>query len=205
MKRAKLPENRQEVSEIVDSGELHNLHDAEEERMRRELSERVYARREELGLTQEDLAEITGLSERTISYIERKGQSPGSRTIVLLAEGLRVTTDYLLGLRTQNYDDIMQDPKAAHLMRMFLRFTEEDKAQILFYAVENFASLFGSRDKASTDAAERIAHLEQLVGRLTAALDIEKKPRPGCTNGISETRNGGNSAQCFFIFGSSDL
>ena len=42
-------------------------------------------------------------------------------------------------------------------------------------ALENFASLFGSKDKASADDAARIAHLEQLVGRLTVALDIEKK------------------------------
>ena len=41
--------------------------------------------------------------------------------------------------------------------------------------LENAASLFESRDKASEDAAERIAHLEQLAGRLTVALDIEKK------------------------------
>ena len=41
--------------------------------------------------------------------------------------------------------------------------------------IENAASLFESRDKASEDAAERIAHLEQLVGRLTVALDIPKK------------------------------
>ena len=41
--------------------------------------------------------------------------------------------------------------------------------------VENAASLFESSDKASEDAAERIAHLEQLVGRLTVALDIQKK------------------------------
>ncbi len=46
--------------------------------------------------------------------------------------------------------------------------------------VENAATLFESTDKASQDAAEtRIAHLEQLVGRLTVALDIEKKPRLG--------------------------
>ena len=47
-------------------------------------------------------------------------------------------------------------------------------------AVENFASLFGSKDKASAADASRIAHLEQLVGRLTVALDIEKQvPRSG--------------------------
>ena len=41
--------------------------------------------------------------------------------------------------------------------------------------VENAASLFETRDKASQETAERIAHLEQLVGRLTVALDIPKK------------------------------
>ena len=41
--------------------------------------------------------------------------------------------------------------------------------------VENAASVFETRDKASQETAERIAHLEQLVGRLTVALDIQKK------------------------------
>ena len=41
--------------------------------------------------------------------------------------------------------------------------------------LENAASLFESTDKASEDAAERIAHLEHLGGRLTVALDIRKK------------------------------
>ena len=36
-------------------------------------------------------------------------------------------------------------------------------------------SLFASTDKHSSEATERIAHLEQLVGRLTLALDIQKK------------------------------
>ena len=41
--------------------------------------------------------------------------------------------------------------------------------------VENAASLFTSKDKQSSETSERIAHLEQLVGRLTVALDIQKK------------------------------
>ena len=41
--------------------------------------------------------------------------------------------------------------------------------------VENAASLFASKDKQSGEASERIAHLEQLVGKLTVALDIQKK------------------------------
>ena len=44
--------------------------------------------------------------------------------------------------------------------------------------VENAASLFASIDKHSNRAeTERIAHLEQLVGRLTVELDIHKKAK----------------------------
>jgi len=41
--------------------------------------------------------------------------------------------------------------------------------------VENVASLFASTDQQSSEATERIAQLEQLVGRLTLALEIQKK------------------------------
>ena len=40
--------------------------------------------------------------------------------------------------------------------------------------LENAATLFESPDKWPNDAIERIAQLEQFVGRLTLALDIEK-------------------------------
>ena len=41
--------------------------------------------------------------------------------------------------------------------------------------IENAATLFESTDKLSNDSKERIAHLEQLVGRLTLALALQKK------------------------------
>ena len=41
--------------------------------------------------------------------------------------------------------------------------------------VENVATLFDSTDKHSDASIERIAQLEQLVGRLTLALEIQKK------------------------------
>ena len=41
--------------------------------------------------------------------------------------------------------------------------------------VENVASLFTSTDQQSSETTERIAQLEQLVGRLTLALEIQKK------------------------------
>ena len=41
--------------------------------------------------------------------------------------------------------------------------------------LENAASLFGARDKPSKETTKRIAELEQLVGRLKVAMDIQKK------------------------------
>ena len=41
--------------------------------------------------------------------------------------------------------------------------------------LENVETFFESPEKQSSESAERIAQLEQLVGRLTLALEIQKK------------------------------
>ena len=41
--------------------------------------------------------------------------------------------------------------------------------------IDNASTLFESTDKHSDDSTQRIAQLEQLVGRLTLALDVQKK------------------------------
>ena len=41
--------------------------------------------------------------------------------------------------------------------------------------LENAETFFEAADKPSSESAERIAQLEQLVGRLTLALEIQKK------------------------------
>ena len=41
--------------------------------------------------------------------------------------------------------------------------------------LENVETCFESTDKPSSESAERIVQLEQLVGRLTLALEIQKK------------------------------
>ena len=41
--------------------------------------------------------------------------------------------------------------------------------------IDNAATLFESNDKRSNASEQQIAQLEQLVGRLTLALDIQKK------------------------------
>ena len=53
--------------------------------------------------------------------------------------------------------------------------SEEQLSKWKQQVVENVASLFVSTDKHSKEATERIAQLEQLVGRLTLSLEIQKK------------------------------
>ena len=61
------------------------------------LGEKVRARRLELKLSQDELAEIVGISQPSLSDIEN-GQTewPRGNNIVPLADALQVTTDYLL-------------------------------------------------------------------------------------------------------------
>ena len=53
--------------------------------------------------------------------------------------------------------------------------------------IDNAATLFESTDKPSDDSTERVA---QLVGRLTLALDIQKKPPLGSIESVSEAKDG---------------
>ena len=57
-------------------------------------NERVKARRLALKLSQKQLAKQAGLSQNTISDIER-GRNDGSRSLVPLAKALGVTPEYL--------------------------------------------------------------------------------------------------------------
>ena len=65
----------------------------------------------------------------------------------------------------------------AELCRKPYNLSEDQLSKWKQQVVENVASVFASTDKRSSEATERIAQLEQLVGRLTLALEIQKKPR----------------------------
>lgn len=128
-----LPGNRQDVSELVDRGELMSLQDVEHEQLKAERGQRIRSRREELSYTVEEFSELTNLSQRTITDIELGRTSPRADTIVILCEHLKITSDYLLGLRNRNYDDVMQDAKTAHIVRYFLEFANDDQDMVLFF------------------------------------------------------------------------
>ena len=59
--------------------------------------------------------------------------------------------------------------------------TEEQLSRWKRQFLENAATLFESNRKQSDASTERIAQLEQLLGRLTQAVDIQKKALGGNT------------------------
>lgn len=62
------------------------------------LGERLRTRRKQLGYSQYDLADLSGVSQMQISRYELDGNLPTSDSIVRLAKALGVTSDWLLGL-----------------------------------------------------------------------------------------------------------
>ena len=68
------------------------------------------------------------------------------------------------------------ESSAAELCRRY-NLSEDQLSKWKQQFLENATTFFESGDKGSEDAAKRIAHLEQLVGRLTVELDIHKKAK----------------------------
>ena len=61
--------------------------------------ERLVAIRKARGLTQTELAERIGSTQRSLSYYEVRAEYPPAEVVVRLASALRVSADYLLGLK----------------------------------------------------------------------------------------------------------
>lgn len=71
--------------------------------------------RTDRGLTQEDIASVLEISNKTLSKWENGSSSPDLDMLVKLAEFFEVTTDYLLGLsnsRKKSFDDVLREEYA---------------------------------------------------------------------------------------------
>ncbi len=67
--------------------------------------DRLRSAREYRGLTQNDLAKMTGLNPAAVSHFETGGRKPSFDNLRLLADKLDVTTDYLLG-RVEHFKEL---------------------------------------------------------------------------------------------------
>lgn len=88
------------------------------------LGARIKKARLRAGLTQGELAEMTGVSRSAVARWESDDIEPGVRNLAELAINLNVTTDYLLGLDDRDSFEVtgMQlSPEAEKALGMLLR------------------------------------------------------------------------------------
>jgi transcriptional regulator with XRE-family HTH domain len=62
----------------------------------KEVADRIFHRRKELGITQKKLYELTNISKTQISNIENCYSKPSIDTVLKLCTALDITPDYLL-------------------------------------------------------------------------------------------------------------
>lgn len=85
--------------------------------------DRLRTAREYRGLTQGELAERAGLQPSAVSHFETATRKPSFDNLLLLANTLDVTTDYLLG----RVDDFKQLAGADRLHRHYHALEESDR------------------------------------------------------------------------------
>lgn len=80
-----------------------------------EMGKRISTRRKELRLTQEELAEIAGLTTQTISTAETGTKALRPWNIVKLCSALEISADYMLFGETSDMDLCMISQKVSQL------------------------------------------------------------------------------------------
>ena len=70
-----------------------------------EMGKRIRQRRVELGMTQERLAELSGLSTSFIGHIERMEKAPSVDTMVRVCRSLDMSLDYAILRRKERHTE----------------------------------------------------------------------------------------------------
>lgn len=99
------------------------------------LGARVKAVRSRAGLTQAGLAEAAGVSDETVSRIERGAYEPAVSTLVALADALRVPLDVLVGRAAPSRGKSRVPPLARRLIDAVAALTPDAMGAVLRVAL----------------------------------------------------------------------
>lgn len=130
-----------------------------------ELSDRVRHRREELGLTQDELAKRMGYKSRvSINKIEN-GRPVSQKIIVRLADALGVPVPYLMGWDEKPAEELegigalaaelIMDQDAMEMVQAYMQLSEADR-----YAVRLVIASMSTKQK-KTDAGASVVESEK--------------------------------------------
>lgn len=137
-----------------------------------EIGERIKARREELGMSQDELARMVGYKWRSsINKIELGGQRLPQKKIVEIARALRVTPSYLMGWEDNMYIDDEGNPALAAELTAI----QEELVEKVFMLVPTYQTmLLDLIDKISVMDSASLKLLVKIAGNMVEE-DGEKK------------------------------
>ncbi len=110
----------------------------------------VQAIRKARGLTQVQLAEAAGTTQRAISYYETEAGFPPAPAVIDLARALHISTDELLGVKPPKVQRIDDDSEARRMWKRFQRVSslpERDQKAVL-RLINSLVSVSASRRAA---------------------------------------------------------
>lgn len=118
------------------------------------MKEQLQQLRKSRGLTQDDLAEILGISLSSYQKYERDAISPSYETLCKIADFYHVTTDYLLGREsaTDPFDMLQLPEDQKSVMERFASFPDDVRA-IILNAIKELAEAAKKRQKLDTTTA----------------------------------------------------
>lgn len=118
------------------------------------MKEQLQQLRKSRGLTQDDLAEILGISLSSYQKYERDAISPSYETLCKIADFYHVTTDYLLGREpaTDPFDMLQLPEDRKSVMERFASFPDDVRA-IILDAIKELAEAAKKRQKLDTTTA----------------------------------------------------
>jgi len=100
-------------------------------------AQRLRSIRQHRNMTQLDLAEATGYTQRVISYYETECTDPNAEMLVAFAKALRVSADELLGLEKPRRSDDDRNPvdpivrRYAKRIQQLIDMPERDRRAVL--------------------------------------------------------------------------
>jgi transcriptional regulator with XRE-family HTH domain len=104
-------------------------------------AQRIYDLRQQLGLTQQELADKANLERKTIIRIESGQNVPGVRALAALSKVFGVTADYLLGLSNDPHTLPASESDLSELeleaIQAFRRAQSDDQRRRLLKALHN--------------------------------------------------------------------
>lgn len=99
------------------------------------IGERIKSKRKELGLTQPQIKELTGISSGTMSDIENGKALPAAPSLIKLSQVLNCTIDWILtGVSPTSEITVFSDCRESELVSYFKKMSADDQDELLMIA-----------------------------------------------------------------------